>query len=118
MRKNRVKELRESIGLSQGKLGEEIGISQQLISKIERDDERLTKDNMLADFFQVSSDYLLGRSKIRRNLEQEQEMLNQYNRHYEFLQLYMLLGEQGQTLVRKIVAIMLEMRIKKEDENI
>ena len=55
MSKNRVKELRESMHLSQEKLGEFTNISQQVISKIERSDSRLTKDNMiiLADFFEV-----------------------------------------------------------------
>lgn len=76
MRENRVKELREAIHLSQEALGETVGISQQVISKIERDDSRLTKENLLllADFFLVSTDYLLGRSKVRRNEEQEKEV--------------------------------------------
>lgn len=55
MNVNRVKKLRLSLKLSQEELGERTNISQQLISKIENDDQKLTRDNMivLADFFQV-----------------------------------------------------------------
>lgn len=53
MNVNRVKKLRLSLKLSQEELGERTNISQQLISKIENDDQKLTRDNMivLADFF-------------------------------------------------------------------
>ena len=66
--------------LSQEKLGEYTNISQQVISKIERCDSRLTRENMitLADFFQVSTDYLLGRSNCKRTIEQEMEMLKKF----------------------------------------
>ncbi len=88
MRENRVRELHMALNLSQEQLGECTNISQQIISKIENDDERQTKDNMiaLAHFFQVSTDYLLGRSTSRRILEQEAGHLDQYERNYDFLQ--------------------------------
>ena len=96
MSKNRVKELRESMHLSQEKLGEFTNISQQVISKIERSDSRLTKDNMiiLADFFEVSTDYLLGRSNCKRSIEQEMEMLNKFRKYDDIVQMYVMLGEK------------------------
>ena len=62
MNKNRVRELREARHLSQERLGEFTDISQQVISGIECSDSCLAKDDMiiLADFFEVSTDYLLG----------------------------------------------------------
>ena len=95
MNVNRVKKLRLSLKLSQEELGERTNISQQLISKIENDDQKLTRDNMivLADFFQVSTDYLLGRSNVRTTLEQESE---QYD---DFIQVYEVLGDKGKKLL-------------------
>lgn len=113
MRMNRVKELREARHLSQEKLGEFTNISQQVISKIERNDSRLTKENMiiLADFFQVSTDYLLGRSNCKRNLEQEMEMLNRFEKYDDFIQTYVMLGEKERSLIRCIVDKMIELGV-------
>ena len=101
MNVNRVKKLRLSLKLSQEELGERTNISQQLISKIENDDQKLTRDNMivLADFFQVSTDYLLGRSNVRTTLEQESERLNRYEQYYDFIQVYEVLGDKGKKLL-------------------
>lgn len=118
MAKNRVKELREALHMSQQMLGNEVGISQQVISKIERDDNRLTKDNLihLADFFAVSTDYLLGRSKVRRSLEQERGVLDRYERNNEFIQIYELLGSTNQCLLRTLADKMMELEIKEAQE--
>lgn len=113
MRENRVRELRVALNLSQEQLGECTNISQQIISKIENDDERLTKDNMiaLANFFQVSTDYLLGRSATRRILEQEAGHLDQYERNYDFLQQYEVLGDKGKELLGEMAKLMAKLEI-------
>lgn len=113
MSKNRVKELRESMHLSQEKLGEFTNISQQVISKIERSDSRLTKDNMiiLADFFEVSTDYLLGRSNCKRSIEQEMEMLNKFRKYDDIVQMYVMLGEKGRQMLRHIADMLIELGI-------
>lgn len=59
----RVKYLRQSKGLNQVQLGENLGVKKQTISNWENDNimpsvEMLEK---IATFFQVSTDYLLGR---------------------------------------------------------
>lgn len=114
---NRVKELREALHLSQETLGNSVGISQQVISKIERDDRRLTKDNMLvlADFFHVSTDYLIGRSDARRNVEQENEQSARYERNCEIVQLFELLGKKEQLFFRAMLDKMLELKTARED---
>ena len=58
----RLKELREKAGISQKKLAESIGVSQQSINKyenhnIEPDIETLIR---IADYFSTSIDYLVG----------------------------------------------------------
>lgn len=59
--------LRKELNMSQAELAEKLGVSQQTISKYERgtrepDNETLAK---LAEIFDCSIDYLLGRSNIR-----------------------------------------------------
>lgn len=44
---NRIKELRKKAGLSQEKLGEEVGCNKSKISKLERGDQELTKNWMV-----------------------------------------------------------------------
>jgi DNA-binding XRE family transcriptional regulator len=60
----RVKELRILSGLSQGKLGLQIGLSKHGISKIEAGKNTTSLDRAvkLADLFDVSIDYLVGRT--------------------------------------------------------
>lgn len=59
---NRVKELRLAKSLSQEQLAEKIGLTKQAISQYERGERSPSMDVLeaLCDFFNVSSDYLLG----------------------------------------------------------
>ena len=104
--------------MSQQTLGRKIGLSQQVINKIERDDNCLTKDNLihLTDFFVVSTDYIFGRSTVRRNLEQKRELLDRYERNSEFIQIYELLGSTNQCLLRTLADKMMELEIKEAQE--
>ncbi|WP_317380873.1 helix-turn-helix transcriptional regulator [uncultured Intestinimonas sp.] len=58
----RVRVLRKQRGMSQKELGEAIGLSHKSISTIESGSRTTTLEKlvMLARFFQVSTDYLLG----------------------------------------------------------
>lgn len=59
-----VKLLREQANLSQSELGSAIGISKQTVNDIEHGRSKTTLDRAisLADYFNVSLDYLVGRS--------------------------------------------------------
>lgn len=61
----RIKELRIEKGLSQGALAQQIGVSQKAIDYWERgiNEPKATYIIRLADFFDVTADFLLGRSK-------------------------------------------------------
>ncbi|MCC8128066.1 MAG: helix-turn-helix domain-containing protein [Clostridiales bacterium] len=61
MRSN-IRKLRKDKNLSQAELGKIIGVSQQIISRMERDRNRIEIDNLLslADYFHVSTDYILA----------------------------------------------------------
>lgn len=56
-------ELRQEKGISQEKLAEKINVSQSAIAKYEKKGAQPTAENLikLADYFQVTTDYLLGR---------------------------------------------------------
>lgn len=86
---NRISELRQKNKLTQKELADKLNINYSVLSRIEtgersiRDDELLT----IADFFNVTTDYLLGRSSnpklsrkneldIHRDLEAMKENFN------------------------------------------
>lgn len=66
------KELRIENNLSQDKIAEELDVSPALISKWERNASTPAPEMLeyIADYFNVSIDYLVGRSKYK-NLENE-----------------------------------------------
>lgn len=62
-----IRELRESLKISQKELAERIGISNVVLSRYELDDRKPDYDTLekIADFFDVTTDYLIGRSDIK-----------------------------------------------------
>lgn len=66
-----LKKLRVSKGLSQNKLAEFIGISQQSVNKYENHNIEPDIDTLcaLADYFSTSVDYLIGHSDIDHKIE-------------------------------------------------
>jgi len=60
----RMTELRESLSLSQSRLAKELGISQSAINRYEHDQSAVSDIVIVkyADFFNVSTDYILGRT--------------------------------------------------------
>jgi len=59
--------LRKELGLSQSQLGKEFNLSQDAISDMECGRRTTTTEKIIeiADFFKVSTDYLLGLSDTR-----------------------------------------------------
>ncbi len=63
-----IKSLRQSRALSQVQLADKLGVKKQSISNWENDNIRPSVEMLekIADFFDVSTDYLLGREEIGR----------------------------------------------------
>lgn len=63
----RLSDVRNAAGLTQAKLAEELGTTQQAINKYENSDSdiSISKVIAIAKFFNVSIDYLMGISDIR-----------------------------------------------------
>lgn len=72
----RLKSLRESHNLTQDELADELGVTKQAISQYERGVRRPDFDTLsrICDLFNVSSDYLLGKSDLTTRLLDEQEL--------------------------------------------
>ncbi|MDF8373622.1 helix-turn-helix domain-containing protein [Weissella paramesenteroides] len=67
----RLKELREAKGLSQRQLANELGMVHQTYSNYERGEREPRIDVLikLADYFDVSVDYLIGHEKTPNHVE-------------------------------------------------
>lgn len=67
---SRIKQLRENRGLIQELLASELGITQQMLSKYERDITLIKIDILkkIAQYFNVTTDYLLCISDVKRDL--------------------------------------------------
>ena len=65
---NRLKEIREDKDLKQDEIAKVLGIKQQQYSEYERGNVLISieKLNKLADFYQTSIDYLVGRTDERK----------------------------------------------------
>lgn len=103
---NRIAELRKSIGLTQGELGELLGVSQQAISKYENSNENISGDILAAmsRIFKVSIDEILRKEElpvqseyeIRRQILDLYKSLDKYNRETWIILGKRLLGGQVQ----------------------
>ena len=66
-----LKKLRAEYGVSQARLAEAIGVSQQAINTYEN--HNIEPDvaglKLIADFFDTSIDYVVGRTDVRRRIE-------------------------------------------------
>ena len=60
---SRLRKLRQSVKISQRKMGELLGVSQSAIDRYERDTSSPSAENFVAyaDYFDVSLDYIFGR---------------------------------------------------------
>lgn len=70
---NRLKSLRNEVGLSQGELAKEVGVSYRTIQNWENGVNQIKPDKaqLLADYFYVDVAYLLGFSPFRNRWEED-----------------------------------------------
>ena len=81
----RIKELREEKNISQFELAKKLNLTQQSISLYEKGDREPSIDVLksIANFFNVSLDYLLGKSDIRNYDEDEKEFRFAFHKETE-----------------------------------
>lgn len=76
---NRLRFLRTERGESLEKIAQYLNVTIQTISNYETEKRDMTPDTILklAEYFQVSTDYLLGKTDIRNSGQQIDEVLNE-----------------------------------------
>lgn len=102
---SRIKQLRENRGLIQEILASELGITQQMLSKYERDVLCIKVDVLkkIAEYFNVTTDYLLGISEVKRDLQGQMKMNKALDTYYDLIEIYKGLDEYDQEMVWSIM---------------
>lgn len=87
---SRIKQLRENRGLIQEILASELGITQQMLSKYERDVLCIKVDVLkrIAEYFNVTTDYLLGVSEVKRDLQGQMKVNKTLDTYYDLIEIY------------------------------
>lgn len=102
---SRIKMLREKRGLIQEILAVEIGITQQMLSKYERDITIIKVDVLkrLAEYFNVTTDYLLGVSDVKRDLTGQIRMNETLDEYYDLIEVYRRMDEYDREIIWSIM---------------
>lgn len=102
---SRIKQLRENRGLIQEILASELGITQQMLSKYERDVLCIKVDVLkrIAEYFNVTTDYLLGVSEVKRDLQGQLKVNKTLDTYYDLIEIYKGLDEYDQEMVWSIM---------------
>lgn len=102
---SRIKQLRENRGLIQEILASELGITRQMLSKYERDVLCIKVDVLkrIAEYFNVTTDYLLGVSEVKRDLQGQMKVNKTLDTYYDLIEIYKGLDEYDQEMVWSIM---------------
>ena len=95
---SRIKQLRENRGLIQEILATELGITQQMLSKYERD---ILKK--IAEYFNVTTDYLLEISDVKRDLQGQMKMNKALDKYFDLIEIYKGFDPYDQEMIWSIM---------------
>ena len=111
---NRIRELRKNRGMNQETLAAFVGVSQQTISKIEHDINSVGIDLLiqLADYFNVTTDYILGLSDEKRNLARNNKMSSRVENRYDLVIEYEELNAHNQKVLLELMRALKEVQKK------
>lgn len=114
--RGKLKELRESRHLTQTGMGARIGVTQQNISRYERDVSTMPVEILLetADYFNVTTDYLLGRSEVKRNLEGQVQVNREIEEYFDLVEMYQDLDARDREIVLSTIVAMIKTKAKKK----
>ena len=102
---SRIKQLRENRGLIQELLASELGITQQMLSKYERDITLIKIDILkkIAQYFNVTTDYLLCISDVKRDLQGQIKVSKTIDEYYDLIEVYKELDQYDQEMIWSII---------------
>lgn len=116
---SRIKQLREKRGLIQEILAAEIGITQQMLSKYERDVTLIKVDILkkIATYFNVTTDYLLGVSDVKRDLQRQMKMNETLDEYYDLIEIYKDLDSYDKEMIWSIMQTVKKVGEKRKKDN-
>lgn len=126
MVKNRIRELRKNMNMSQEALAEVIHTTQQAVSRMENHAYDIPSESLIemAKYFNVTTDYILGVSDTKRDYNGQYRMNQEMDRCYNIVLRYQKLSEINQKTLRCILERLEqaqkeseEASVKKEDKN-
>lgn len=116
---SRIKQLREKRGLIQEILAAELGITQQMLSKYEKDVTLIKVDILkkIAAYFNVTTDYLLGVSDVKRDLQRQMKMNETLDEFYDLIEVYKELDSYDKEMIWSIIQTIKKTSEKREKGN-
>lgn len=105
MTDNRIRELRKNHSLSQEALAAIINTTQQTVSRIEHSSCDIPSDILISvsEYFNVTTDYILGISDVKRDLNRQVRMNQELDQHYDIVIRYQNLSEINQKTLRTML---------------
>ena len=116
---SRIKQLREKRGLIQEILAAELGITQQMLSKYEKDVTLIKVDILkkIAAYFNVTTDYLLGVSDVKRDLQRQMKMNETLDEFYDLVEVYKELDSYDKEMIWSFIQTIKKTSEKREKGN-
>lgn len=105
MANNRIRELRKNMNMSQEALAEVIHTTQQAVSRMENHAYDIPSELLIkmSDYFNVTTDYILGISDVKRDYNGQYRMNQEMDRCYDIVLRYQKLSEINQKTLRCIL---------------
>ena len=105
MTKNRIRELRKSLNMSQETLAARIRTTQQAVSRMENNAYDIPSDILIeiSKEFNVTTDYILGISDVKRDYNGQYRMNQEMDKCYDIVQRYQKLSKINQKTLRCIL---------------
>lgn len=116
---SRIKQLREKRGLIQEILATELGITRQMLSKYEKDVTLIKVDILkkIAMYFNVTTDYLLGVSDVKRDLQRQMKMNETLDEYYDLVEVYKDLDSYDKEMIWSIIQTVKKASEKRKKDN-
>ena len=116
---SRIKQLRQKRGVIQEILAAELGITQQMLSKYERGITLIKVDILkkIAAYFNVTTDYLLGVSDVKRDIKGQMKVNETLDAYYDLIEVYKDLDPYDQEMMWSIIQTVKKTSDKRKKDN-
>lgn len=116
---SRIKQLRQKRGVIQEILAAELGITQQMLSKYERDVTLIKVDILkkIAAYYNVTTDYLLGVSDVKRDIKGQMKVNETLDAYYDLVEVYKDLDSYDQEMIWSIIQTVKKTSDKRKKDN-